>query len=113
MKGDRQPPMPTGREIRLRIEHALRLRSAPEDTVLASIERSVKPRAARAWRVVEKRPSIGVLVVAGLALVAAEAIGAAELAFAVGAGYAAYQVIAKGRPLPEAVRDGAQIATQE
>ncbi|HEX8110813.1 MAG TPA: hypothetical protein VF516_23940 [Kofleriaceae bacterium] len=96
--------MGTGHEIRARIEHALRVRSAPPGTAGAKLEHVVKEAGARLWVQLKKRPSIGVVLVGGAGLVAASAVGVGEIAIGMIAGYAAYQVLREGVSPGEAAK---------
>jgi hypothetical protein len=90
---------------RKRIERALHSRVAPKGTTRGRIESTVKGGGERIWSELKRHPSIGVAAAAGLGLTAALVIGVGELAFGVAAGYAAYEVLKEGMPLPEAVKD--------
>jgi hypothetical protein len=100
MTPDEHHPHPhwigTGHEVRARIEHALRIRSATPGTPTAKLEQVVKDLGARAWIQLKKRPSIGVVAVGVTGLAVASAVGVGELAIGMIAGYAAYQVLREG-----------------
>ncbi len=114
MTTEEHPPQPqpqphphwmgTGHEIRARIEHALRIRSAPPGTATAKLEQVVKEAGARIWVQLKKRPSIGVVLVGGAGLAAASAVGVGEIAIGMIAGYAAYQVLREGVSPGEAAK---------
>jgi hypothetical protein len=93
-------------EIRADIDRTLQRRSAHEGTWKARAEDRLKRRGAWVWRGMKKRPSIGVIAAGGAALLLADAVGVGELAMAIGIGYAAYQVLRKGTPVDEALREG-------
>jgi hypothetical protein len=57
-----------------------------------------------AWRVLHRRPYIGIALVAGAALAVATFLGAAEVGFTLLVGYAAYEVLKKGEAPSEALR---------
>jgi hypothetical protein len=57
-----------------------------------------------AWRGLKRVPYVGVALAVGAALGAASVVGVAELALAVGAGYAAYQVLRLNVPPSKAIR---------
>ncbi len=90
---------------RKRIDRALHSRVESEGTARGRIESALKGGGERVWSELKRHPSIGVAAAAGLGLTAAFVIGVGELAFAVTAGYAAYEVLKEGVPLPEAVKD--------
>jgi hypothetical protein len=94
----------TGHEVRTRIEHALRIRSAPPGTATAKLEQVVKDTGARVWIQLKKRPSIGVVAVGAAGLAVASVVGVGEIAIAMIAGYAAYQVLREGVSPGEAAR---------
>lgn len=73
------------------------------------VERGGAYLADRAWVLLRHHPYLGVGLVAGVALGAATVIGPAELALAVGAGYAAYQILRMDVPPSKAIRDAARI----
>lgn len=108
MTADEHPHHPhwigTGHEVRARIEHALRVRSAPPGTTTAKLEQVVKDAGARVWIQVKKRPSIGVVAVGFTGLAVASAVGVGEIAIGMIAGYAAYQVLREGVSPGEAAR---------
>ena len=108
MTADEHHPHPhwigTGHEVRARIEHALRVRSAPPGTTSAKLEQVVKDVGARVWVQLKKRPSIGVVAVGATGLAVASVVGVGEIAIAMIAGYAAYQVLREGVSPGEAVR---------
>jgi hypothetical protein len=78
-------------------------RVAP-DRLVRFVDRQGERAADAVWRVLKRRPYFGVVVTAGLALGAATAIGIAELALTVGAGYAAFQILRLGVPPSEALK---------
>jgi hypothetical protein len=108
MTADEHHPHPhwigTGHEVRARIEHALRIRSAPPGTTIAKLEQVVKGAGARVWVQLKKRPSIGVMAVGVTGLAVASAVGVGEIAIGMIAGYAAYQVLREGVSPGEAAR---------
>jgi isoaspartyl peptidase/L-asparaginase-like protein (Ntn-hydrolase superfamily) len=57
---------------------------------------SVYDTGARVWGQLKKRPSIGVVVVGAAGLAVASVVGVGEIAIAMIAGYAAYQVLREG-----------------
>ena len=92
-------------EVRLRIEKSLHLRSAPTGTLLARVEQFAKEKGAVLWHELRKRPSIGVLLVAGAGIALASAVGVGELTIGVAAGYAAYLVLRQGMAPRAAVEE--------
>jgi len=94
----------TGHEVRARIEHALRIRSATAGTASARLEQVVKDAGARVWGQLKKRPSIGVVAVGVAGLAVASVVGVGEIAIGMIAGYAAYQVLREGVSPGEAAR---------
>jgi hypothetical protein len=110
MTTDEHHPQPhphwigTGHEVRARIEHALHIRSAPPGTATAKLEQVAKDMGARVWIQLKKRPSIGVVAVGVTGLAVASVVGVGEIAIAMIAGYAAYQVLREGVSPGEAAR---------
>ncbi len=98
--------------VRHRVEHTLTSRSAPPDTPIARIEEKSKTVGLRVWNAAKKWPSAAALCAGAATIVIADAIGVGELVLAIGAGYAIYEVLAKNVPLPEAIREAAQIASR-
>ena len=94
----------TGHEVRARIEHALRIRSAPPGTTTAQLEQVAKDACARVWLQLKKRPSIGVVAVGVTGLAVASVVGVGEIAIGMIAGYAAYQVLREGVAPGEAAK---------
>jgi len=84
MTADEHHPHPhwigTGHEVRARIEHALRIRSATPGTATATLEQVVKDAGARVWGQLKKRPSIGVVAVGVAGLAVASVVGVGEVA---------------------------------
>jgi hypothetical protein len=74
----------------------------------ARTARFIDHQAARAgdvaWRLLRRRPYLGMAMAAGAAFVAATTIGVAEVAITVGAAYAAYQVLKLNVPPSKALR---------
>jgi hypothetical protein len=98
-----------GRELSDDIDRALDRRVAPPGTLRAQAEHEVKQGGARVWRALKHRPSIGVLVIGGLAIAAADAVGVGELAMGIGLGFAAWQVLRKGKTVEQALEEGERI----
>jgi hypothetical protein len=94
-----------GRELASEIDHTLERRCAPTGTLRARLEDEAKRRGDRLWRALKKRPSFGVVVLGGMALVAAEAVGVGELAMGIAIGYAAWQVLREGKSIGEALAE--------
>jgi hypothetical protein len=97
------------RDISERIDHTLDCRTAPAGTLRAWVEDEAKRGGTRVWRALERRPSLGVVLVGGLAIAAADAVGVGELAMGIGIGYAAWQVLRKGQSVGEALQEAEQI----
>ena len=76
----------------------------PPGTASARLEQVVKDAGARVWVQLKKRPSIGVVVVGAAGLAVASAVGVGEIAVAMIAGYAAYQVLREGVSPGQAAR---------
>lgn len=93
----------TATDVNERVERSLKTRAAQRGTRAAKIEGTLKKKGAKAWHMMKRRPSVGVILTGGIALLIADAVGVGELAFAVVAGYAAYQVLRKGVPAKVAV----------
>ncbi len=91
------------------MEQMLARRSAPRDTLSARMEDGAKQGIAHAWNALKERPSLGVVVFGGLAMLAADAVGIGELAVGIGVGYAAWQVLRKGEPAGEAGEQAVKI----
>jgi hypothetical protein len=83
-------------ELRQRITHMLVTRRAQHGTFAANAEDKLKRGGARAWLLVKRRPSLGVVLVSGSALAVASTIGVGEIMFTLIVGYAAYQVLREG-----------------
>lgn len=73
------------------------------------VERQFERGAAVIWRALRRRPLLGVALAGGAGLFAAEFVGVAELALAGAAGYFAYQVLKKGQPPAEAIREAMRV----
>ena len=56
------------------------------------------------WKMLKRRPYVGVGLAVGAGLGAAMVIGAAELGIGIAAGYAAYQMLKRHAPPSEALR---------
>ncbi|MEO6418323.1 MAG: hypothetical protein ABIP39_02885 [Polyangiaceae bacterium] len=98
----------TATDLNERVERSLKTRSAQRGTRAAKIEGSLKKEGAKAWHLMKKRPSLGVLLTGGVALLVADAVGVGELAFAVVAAYAAYKVLRKGIPAKVAMEQAVE-----
>ena len=98
-------PMDTARTISEDIDRTLGRRTAPRGTARGRAEDTMKHAGGRLWHGMKKRPSLGVLVVGGLAVLAADAVGVGELALGLAVGYAAYQVLCKGKSVDAAIHD--------
>ncbi len=86
----------TSTEVQTRIEASLRTRSAPPGTPNGRVEAIAKDLGGRLWSQLRRRPSLGVVLTAGVGLALATAVGVGELTIAIVAGYAAYQVLREG-----------------
>lgn len=76
------------------------------------VERGLERAGDHLWATFRRRPYFGAALAGGIGLGLASVVGVAELAVAVGAGYAAYQVL-KNRVSPtQAVRDAFQFERQ-
>jgi hypothetical protein len=95
-------------DVNERVERSLKTRAARRGTRAAKVEGTLKKEGAKAWTVMKRRPSVGVILTGGLALLIADAVGVGELAFAVVAGYAAYQVLRKGIPAKVAMEEAVE-----
>jgi hypothetical protein len=73
------------------------------------LTKAIEAGADRVWRVLKLRPYLGIAVAAGAGLLAAYTVGPAELAIAIAAGYAAYQVLTLKLPPSQALRNAARI----
>src|ERR1700733_6773088 len=93
------------REISDDIEHTLDRRTAPSGTIGARMEDRAKRGGVHAWRALKKRPSLGVVLFGGTAIVLADAVGVGELALGIAIGYAAWQVLRKGKSVGEALAE--------
>jgi hypothetical protein len=100
------PASDTGSHISADIDRTLERRTAPPHTWQAHAEETIKHDGRKLWQAMKKRPSVGVLVFGGLAVVAADAVGVGEVALGLGVGYAAYRVLRKGRSTDEKVSMG-------
>lgn len=100
------------RDLRARVEHSLRTRSAMAGTYARRVEDRLKSAGGKVWHAVKRRPSIGVIAAGGLGLALASAVGVGELAIGLALGYAAYQVLAEGVPAKEAARQMAEEITK-
>lgn len=112
-EAEREAPHDVVRELHHDIAHSLEQRVAPPGTWRARAEEVTKRRGARLWGALEKRPSLGTLVVGGLVIAAADAVGVGELAMGIAAGYAAWRVLRKGKPAGEASEETGQIEGSE
>jgi hypothetical protein len=92
-------------DVATRVERSLKHRVAREGTRTAKVEVVAKKGGAKLWGVLRKRPSVGVIATGGAAFLLANAIGVGELAIAVVAGYAAYEVLRRRVPVKTAIRD--------
>ncbi len=98
----------TATDVNERVERSLNTRAAQRGTTAAKIESTLKREGAKAWHMLKRRPSVGVILTGGAALAIANAVGVGELAIAVVAGYAAYQVLRKGVPAKVAVQEAVE-----
>jgi hypothetical protein len=78
------------------IDQALDRRTAPPDTWQGRLEDQLKHDATRVWHALQRRPSVGVVLFGGAAILAAETVGVGEVALGIAIGYAAYRVLRKG-----------------
>jgi hypothetical protein len=72
-------------------------------------EKTLERDAEKAWGAMKKRPSLGVLILGGLVVVAADAIGVGEVALGIAVGYVAYRALRK----PEPARGAQQPESQQ
>lgn len=100
------------RDLRRRVEHSLRTRSARPGTFAARAEDGFKSAGAKVWHMLKRRPSIGVMAAGGIGLALASAVGVGELAIGLALAYGAYQVLAEGVAPKEAAKQVAQEITK-
>jgi hypothetical protein len=98
---DRSAPAPTTDKP----EGQARAESAPLLRPVNLAERGLEGVGDRLWGTFRKRPYIGAVLAGGIGLGLASAVGVAELAVAVGTGYAAYLVLKNKVSPAQAVRD--------
>lgn len=87
-------------------EHAAKRSASPPERLIAvnMAERALERTGDHLWRVFRRRPYVGAVLAGAAGLGLASALGVAELAVAVGAGYAAYQVLKYRMSPTQAVR---------
>lgn len=92
------------------IDRSLERRTSRPDTWMGHAEETIKHDSRRAWQAMKKRPSLGVLVFGGLAVLAADAVGVGEVMVGLAVGYGAYRVLRRGRSTDEklSVGEGAE-----
>jgi hypothetical protein len=78
------------------IERVLTRRTTQENSPARYFEEAGKTAGSAVWNTMKKHSGTGVVVIGGAAIVLAELTGAAELAFGLAAGYAAYRVLRRG-----------------
>jgi hypothetical protein len=102
---DPSPTTQVAREVRADIERALHTRHFGHGEILFKVEDKAKTAGEKVWIVMKKRPyfGIGVVSMAGFALATATGVG--ELAIGVLCGYAAYEVLRRGRPVGQTVEE--------
>ena len=88
------------------IDRSLERPAAHPETWMGHAEDTLKHDTRKVWQAMKKRPSLGILVFGGLAVVAADAIGVGEVMVGLGVGYAAYRVLRKGRSTDEKITVG-------
>ncbi len=98
-----------GRRVYDHIDRTLALRRAPEGTWRARAEDRAKRGGTRVWRALKRRPSVGVVALGGLTIAAASAVGVGELTLGITAGYAAWQVLRKGKSVGEVIEEAEHI----
>jgi hypothetical protein len=98
-----------GRVVFEHIDRTLELRRAPRGTWRARAEDRAKRGGTRVWRALKKRPSVGVVALGGLTIAAASAVGVGELTLGITAGYAAWQVLRKGKSVGEVIEEAERI----
>jgi len=101
---DPKPPTPST-PATARTEPAPPLLARHANATEAALEHAFD----RVWRTFRKRPYVGTALAGGVGLAAASLIGVGELAIAVGAGYAAYQVFKNREPPAQAMREALQL----
>ncbi|MDB4985040.1 MAG: hypothetical protein JWN04_218 [Myxococcaceae bacterium] len=90
------PKSKVGQLIYDEIEKLLSRRTTPEDTAARRLEELGKSAAASVWNVAKRHSGTGVVAIGAATIVIAELTGAAELAFGIAAGYAAFRVLKRG-----------------
>jgi hypothetical protein len=76
------------RETDRAIEHRRARREPLRVRAIETIEHDTR----QAWGALKKRPGLGVLLLGGLAVAAADAVGVGELAMGIAVGYGAYRL---------------------
>jgi hypothetical protein len=92
-----------------RAKPAAPARPARPETALVrpvnALERVLEREGDRLWGIFRRRPYVGAVLAGGVGLALATAVGVAELAVAVGTGYAAFQVLKYSISPTQAVRE--------
>src|SRR5262245_18464685 len=99
------PATLVAKEVRSDIERTLLSRHPNGGERLLAIEDKAKGAGTSLWEHLKKRPYTGVAAASILGFAVASATGVGELAIAVLCGYAAYEVLRRGRPVSETVEE--------
>lgn len=83
--------------------------AATAERATLAIERIAERGGDWLWARLRRRPYLGVAVVGGLGFAVASTMGVGEIAFAVLAGYAAYQVLVKKEPPSQALKKAEEV----
>jgi uncharacterized protein (DUF697 family) len=92
-------------EVRADIEHTLRTRHVGHGEMVDKIEDRAKALGLKLWQHLKARPYAGIAGASVIGFTLASATGVGELGVALLCGYAAYEVLRRGRPVNETVEE--------
>jgi hypothetical protein len=92
-------------ELRNDIERGLHTRHPGRGKRLLAVEDKAKSAGTVVWERLKKRPYAGIAAATAFGFAVASATGVGELTVALLCGYAAYEILRRGRPVGETVEE--------
>jgi hypothetical protein len=103
----------TARQVHDDIEQTLKSRSAAPETAVAKLEAAAKSVGATVWRFMKCHPFLSIAALATGGVMAASAVGAAELVFGGALAFAAYKILREGEPPMKVIEELEGVARKE
>jgi hypothetical protein len=103
----------TARQVHDDIEQTLKSHAVSPETAVEKLEATAKRYGATVWRFMKRHPFLSMAALATGGVVAASAVGAAELVFGGVLAFAAYKILREGEPPMKVIEELEGVAHKE